>query len=195
MTVGQSAGASRRARLVLINGPPGIGKSMVARLYQDDHPLALNLDLDVVRALIGRWREAPQRAGLLAREVAVAMARTHLSAGHDVVVPQYLGRLAFIEQLYGVARWAGADFRELALMDTEEASIRRFQRRTSADRPADSAHLVAADELDRMGGEPRLRQMYADLLAVIGARPATQVIDTRDGYADDAYQAVRDRLG
>jgi hypothetical protein len=36
---------------------------------------------------------------------------------------------------------------------------------------------------------------YADLLAVIGARPATQVIDTRDGYADDAYQAVRDRLG
>jgi hypothetical protein len=151
----------------------------------DDHPLALALalalalDLDRVRGLIGRWRWPGPTC----------------PPGTDVVVPQYLGRLAFIEQLDGVTRWAGADFRELALMDTEGASIRGFQRRTSVDRSADPTHLVAADEIDRMGGEPRLRQMYADLLAVVDARPATQVIETRDGGADDAYQAVRDRLG
>jgi 2-phosphoglycerate kinase len=42
------------ARLILLNGPPGIGKSTLAQRYVDDHPLALNLDIDSVRRLLGR---------------------------------------------------------------------------------------------------------------------------------------------
>lgn len=42
------------------------GKSTVARRYVADHPLALNLGVDLVRSLIGRWRDDPHAAGLLA---------------------------------------------------------------------------------------------------------------------------------
>jgi MoxR-like ATPase len=35
------------ARLVHLNGPPGIGKSTLAAVYADRHPGTLNLDVDV----------------------------------------------------------------------------------------------------------------------------------------------------
>ena len=53
-------------RLVLLNGPPGSGKSTLARRYADNHPPALALDVDWIRAMIGGWRTSPGEAGLLA---------------------------------------------------------------------------------------------------------------------------------
>lgn len=41
------------SRLIHLNGPPGIGKSTLARRYVDAHPGVLNCDIDVLRTLIG----------------------------------------------------------------------------------------------------------------------------------------------
>ncbi len=79
-------------KLILLNDPPGSGKSTLARRYADAHPPALALDVDRIRAMIGGWRATPGEAGLLARDLATAAARTHLAAGHDVVVPQLPGQ-------------------------------------------------------------------------------------------------------
>jgi len=43
--------------MILLNGPPGVGKSTVARMYAHAHPLSLNLDIDQIRSLIGGWRD------------------------------------------------------------------------------------------------------------------------------------------
>ncbi|HEV2886883.1 MAG TPA: AAA family ATPase, partial [Jatrophihabitans sp.] len=67
--------------LLLLNGPPGVGKSTLARLLVRDHPLALCLDIDLLRRSIGRWDEHPRESGLLARDIAVAAARVHLLSG------------------------------------------------------------------------------------------------------------------
>ena len=95
-------------RLIVINGPPGCGKSTLAQMYADEHSLTLMLDIDLLRSSIGRWREDLRSAGLLARAIALAAARTHLTAGHDVVIPQYLGRPEFLEQLENLTRETGA---------------------------------------------------------------------------------------
>lgn len=119
------------ARLVLINGAPGIGKSTLVQRYVDEHPLALALDVDAVRAMLGRWLDQPVEAGLIAQRMALEMARVQLTAGRDVLVPQFLGRLDFVLELEHLAGQVGADFVELALLSSPQDAADRFVRRSA----------------------------------------------------------------
>jgi hypothetical protein len=155
-------------------------------MYVDEHPLALNLDIDRVRSLIGRWSHDPQTAGLLARAIALAAARAHLAAGYDVVIPQFLGRPEFIEQAERLAHEAGVSFHEIILLDSKENSLRRFAERS---RPgADPAHMEAQGMLDRHGGLEELSAMYDRLASVIASRPAAKIVPTGSGQVEQAYQ-------
>jgi len=151
--------------LLLLNGPPGVGKSTVAARYVDDHPLALNLDIDVLRAQLGRWQEDPRQAGLLARDLAVAMARTHLLAGHDVVVPQFLARPEFIDRLAALAGSTGVRFVEVILLDSKEKTRRRFQERDDTSKAVDPLELST---------------MYDRLVDLAKTRPQARTVHTTD---------------
>ena len=157
------------ALLLLLNGPPGIGKTTLARRWVRERPLACCLDVDDVRATLGQWEASPREAGLLARAMAVAMARVHLSAGHDVVVPQYVARPAFAEELEGVAGETGAAFREVVLMDSRERALARGRGRT---------------------GDAELGEMYERLAAYVTTRPDAVVAHTRAGDLDGGFAAL-----
>ena len=143
-------------------------------MYVDEHPLALNLDVDLIRSLIGGWRDAAE-SGLLARTIALAAARVHLAAGHDVVIPQFLGRVAFLEQVELLAGEVGADFHEIVLLDSKENSLRRFVGR------GDVTTAIAV-------GPAELSAMYDRLLSVIATRPAARVVPTTASQVERAYQ-------
>jgi adenylate kinase family enzyme len=59
--------------LVFLNGPPASGKSTIARLFVESRPLALSLDVDDVRSMLGAWLDNPTAAGLRARSIALAI--------------------------------------------------------------------------------------------------------------------------
>jgi predicted kinase len=180
------------ARLIVLNGPPAIGKSTLARRYVDEHPLALDLDLDGVRRMLGRWQDQPIEAGLLARGMTLEMARVHLLSGHDVVVPQYLGRPQFLAQAEQIAAEVRAKFAEFVLMDARDNAVRRFTERTEAAKS--QGDIEAGQLMDRLGGQPALEAMYDRLLLVLSHRPRAQVIQSREGAVDQTYAELRERL-
>jgi len=179
--------------MILLNGPPGVGKSTVARMYAHAHPLSLNLDIDQIRSLIGGWRDTPDRAGLLARAVALAAARVHLAAGHDVVMPQFVGRPAFLMEVEQLARHVGADFHEIVLLDGKENSLRRFAERSSV--AAEPSHADAQRMVDRAGGAEALSAMYDRLIALLDTRPAAKIVCAPHGQVANTYRTFLASLG
>jgi predicted kinase len=175
-------------RLILINGPPAAGKSTLAQRYADEHPLTLNLDIDRIRAMIGGWRQDLPASGRLARELAVAAAPAHLTAGHDVVIPQLVARLEFIARLASLATGCGAGFREVFLLPDERTVIGLYASRARAAGQAGAAD--AAVSTDRTAAE--LSRTRRELLAVLAVRPDAVVIPVHLGEADDAYRQLLD---
>lgn len=176
------------SRLILINGLPGSGKSALGRRYLEDHQLALALDIDVIRSMLGRSLEEPAMSGFAARDLARAMIRTHLQAGHDVLVCQFLGRLDFVEVLDELATATEVPFVEVVLVTRIGEAAERFMRRSEDEsRPE---HSDAAVLLDRAGGPDALAEMHARLEEVVSSRPNTRRVDVVDGDLEGTYEGL-----
>jgi predicted kinase len=175
--------------LILLNGPPGCGKSTLARRYVADHPLALCLDVDRIRAMVGRWQDDVHAAGLLARASALAAARVHLQSGHDVVVPQLLAGAQFLEQLAELAAEVGAQFVEVALTDSKENALRRF---------AERHHLSSDSEPGgsevRPGSDQEVSALYDAVLAFLATREDAIIVPVVDGGIEATYRDLTSRL-
>jgi predicted kinase len=176
-------------RLIVLNGPPGIGKSTVARRYVEDHPLALSVEQDIVRALLGGWRTRETESGVLARELCLAMARTHLRAGRDVVVPQFVANPEYLDRLAELGREERAEHTELVLIDDLGSAERRFHARLD-DPLLTEHHTVAADLIDRSGGFAR---QYTRLMTCLARRTVIEVHSV-SGEPDTTYRSVISHL-
>ena len=178
-------------RLIHLNGPPGVGKSTVARRYANQHPGTLVLDLDVIAGLIGGWEENFSTTLEMARVHAREMATRHLRDGYDVVLPQLVTvhDRAHDPSLEQAAQSADATYIEVALMiEDQDHLLRLHGRRPSSDVQARvQAALVdpESDLVDRIGGH--LSQHLAD-------RPGAILLDTTGLDEDTTYQRLLSAL-
>jgi predicted kinase len=173
------------ATLLLLNGPPGIGKSTLALRWAEDHPGTLCLDIDVLRGLVGGSADRFEETGEVVRPLALAMVTAHVRGGRDVVLPQFLGRAGEVARFEHAARDGGGSFVHVVLMDDEDASVRRFAARGDDGWHGEVRRVVA----DR-GGEGFLRTMHTRLRAVLSDRREAVVVPSVEGDPDATYSAL-----
>lgn len=177
------------AHLLHLNGPPGIGKSTIARRYADEHPGVLNCDIDVLRTLIGGWSNDFLKAGSLIRPAALGMIEGYLASGQDVVLPQLLIDPAEISLFEACAVRTNAQFIERLLMEDRERSVARFNRRGEAD-PDNPWHSQVQAIVAAQGGDDALRTWHSALRALPDQRPDAMVIQSSEGAVEDTYQRL-----
>jgi predicted kinase len=173
------------SKLVLLNGPPGVGKSTLARRYADEHPMTLALEIDAVRAMIGSWLDESERSGPAARRIALAAATAHLANGFDVIVPQLLTRREFVAELQATAARVGATFHEVTLVDAKSSVLAR-----AMSRPETTGGFSARALVAKQGNS--LEYAYDLFIEALANRPDAVVIDARS--IEGAYRALVDYL-
>ena len=147
--------------------------------------MTLSLEQDVVRGLLGGWRSREVESAALARELCVAMARVHLRAGHDVVVPQFVANPDYLDRLLEVGRHVGVQATEFVLLDDASSAERRFHARIGDPRLAEHQR-VAAVFIEQAGG---YAYQYARLARCVAGRDVVEVRSV-EGDPDATYRAV-----
>lgn len=180
----------RIATLVLLNGPPGVGKSTIARRLRDDRPLSLLVDFDDLWLLIGDWQHT-DNTQQLAIAAGLAMARVHLQAGYDVVASQFAVDQDFFEAIDAMAGETSAACHEIVLTGHPERVATRFRQRR-AERTLAGENDVSANIPD-----DRIDEVIAwatkELTSTAAARAHATVISA-DGDVDSTYMRVREAL-
>ena len=160
-------------RLIHLNGPPGVGKTSLARRYLEDHPLALVVDIDGLRTNLGQWA-THEESRLLARDLAISLIDCHLGAGHDVVLPQFVGRLAFIERLEATASRHDAEFIEVLLNVDQLVAADRFRSRRREQQALSAQHPES--DVDDHSVDEIIMDALVRLADIAAARPGAKTV-------------------
>lgn len=129
---------------------------------------------------------------MAARELALALAEAQLTSGHDVIVPQYVGRIEFIERLDSLAHRCGAEFVEVVLVAEPTVVIERFRRRRDELRSSAEPHPeadVGEAEIEQVVGEA-----FDRLADISDSRPAVRHLPA-DEDLPTTYQALLAAIG
>ncbi len=139
------------------------------------------------------WEE-DEATRLAARDLAAAAVVKSLSAGRDVVMAQYFGRLGYIVLLDDVARESGATFVEVVLAMDAAAAIDRFRSRRRA--MAERAERHPERDIADADVEGFIVDAVARLLRLPTARPKSRLIAVDlDTSEDEVYRRLLMVLG
>ncbi len=135
--------------ILVLSGPPGVGKSTVARLVADQWPLSVHLAADtfwhhVRGGYVPPWLPAAHRQNEVVLAAVAASARAFSAGGYDVVVDGVVGPWLLAPFLDGIGAHSAIHY---VVLHADEASV--------------LARAQGRGEGALVEGQP-LRHMYAE---------------------------------
>lgn len=181
-----------KPKLIILNGPLGIGKSTLAKRYGEEHPLTLQLDIDDVWSMISHWREEKDMSAPLSKRMALEMARINLNAGHDVIIPQIIQSVELMEKFEDLAKSSGAEFIEVLLLVKKEEAISRFIKRGQED--GNPSGFRPGGLIDLNGREKKLAEMYDDMIKIVESRKNVIIIEPVLNDIEGTYSILVEKI-
>jgi predicted kinase len=173
-------------KLILLNGFAGSGKSTIARQYITDHPLALAVEGDELIVNMGQWLANEDEARALTYELIQTMVHTHLSAGHDVVLPYLVVDHTHVAAFQAIAKKCSADFYSFLLHNEKKTAIAKLLERGSWG----EAGTDPLSEKDM----PVIHQIYDQMEAQLEHQKDSIVIPQQGSSIDQTYETLLKHL-
>lgn len=112
-------------KLIIINGPCGIGKSTLAHALHESIPLSFLIDVDLIRRHVSGYREYREESGHLSHLIALAILTACFKEGRDVILDKMLFDSELIDAYRAIADEHHADIYEFILWAPKEIVMAR----------------------------------------------------------------------
>ena len=170
------------SKLIFLNGFAGVGKTTVAKMYAQGKPLTMSIEADKIMDMFGDWRNNQTEAVDLRLDHVVSMIKTHLTTGHDVILPYLVRDESEVQIFADLAKESGYAFHEILLFTTEDEAVSRLLERGRWGEEG-SKQITEADI-------PTMKSLYSLMVAETNKRQDTVKIEVKRGDIVGTYQRL-----
>jgi broad-specificity NMP kinase len=175
-------------KLILINGPAGVGKTTVAKKLHESLSFSFLLDLDNQRDFISHWRDDREKARILSFDIALALAETCLKDGVDFISGKAMFDTVLkgqeknpIDMFIDLGRKYGAEVYEVMLWADKDTVLERADKR--------------GYEVKNHLSSEKIAETWEDFRTIKEKRNNAIVLDTTNLTEDEVSGKVKEAVG
>lgn len=162
-------------KLIILNGPWGVGKSTAARALHTQMPGAYHIELDQIRRSISGYDERPEESFRFAIRIASDIIERCLAEGRDVILDKMLRVHDLLDDIRAAGDRHGADVHEIILWAPKETVLARGEER---------GYSTGIFSREKAG------QAWDQMHAIVPDRPHAVVLATQDMTRTDVLKAI-----
>jgi len=167
-------------KLVIINGPPGVGKSTLAKKIHKTLPLSFLLEIDEQRRNISQYRELSKESRDISYNISRSIVETCLDSGLDVIIDKAMSDVDVVDGFIKIAKKYKATVYEFVLNGSKELIMKRAEERGYRD-----GGLLTPEKVEKFWGDT---QEY------LKKKSGVIEINTQNLNKEEVFQSVFGRI-